>query len=142
MCWATSMTNKQYCWIQYLVAFWNFTFHFYEDMLINKHPQLLFYRFSSQILHTFSLFHIKVTVIITKAFIKIAARAIYTYLSFFSDTDTICNKIKSFYDRCFPQQITLQTTVQLYILRDFSSLRIGNMNSKRHTLPIICTVLV
>ena len=141
MCWATAMTNKQCCWIQYLVEFWNFTFDFYADMLY-KHPQLLFYGFNSQILDTFSLFHIKVTVIITKAFIKIAARAIYTYLSFFSDTDTICNKIKSFYDLCFPQQITLQTTVQLYILRDFSSLRIGNMNSKRHTLPIICTVLV
>ena len=141
MCWATAMTNKQCCWIQYLVEFWNFTFDFYADMLY-KHPQLLFYRFNSQILDTFSLFHIKVTVIITKSSHQDCGPCYIHLPIFFSYTDTICNKIKSFYDCCFPQQITLQTTVQLYILQDYSSLRIGNMNSKRHTLPIICTVLV
>ena len=36
-----------------------------------------------------------------------------------------------------------QTTVQLYILGYYSSVRIGfNMNNKHHTLPIIYTMLV
>ena len=40
----------------------------------------------------------------------------------------------------FPQQIRPQTTVQWYILQDYSSVRISfNMNNKCHTLPIAYT---
>ena len=51
--------------------------------------------------------------------IKIVTHAIYTYL-FFSYTYTL-----QFCDRCFPWQIRPKTTVQLYILQDYSSVRIG-----------------
>ena len=37
-----------------------------------------------------------------------------------------------------PQQVRLQTAVQLYILQDYSSVRIGfNMIKKWHTLSIV-----
>ena len=52
-------------------------------------------------------------------------------------------KIKICSDRCFRHQIRLQTTVQWYILRDYSSARIGfNIINKCHTLPIVYSMLV
>ena len=43
----------------------------------------------------------------------------------------------------FPQQIRPQTTVQLGVLQECTSVRIGfSMNHKRHTLPIVYTMLV
>ena len=46
-------------------------------------------------------------------------------------------------DHCFPQEIRPWNTVQLYMLRDYLSRRIGfNMNIKRHPLPIVYTILV
>ena len=52
-------------------------------------------------------------------------------------------KIKICCDRCFRQQIRLQTTVQWYILRDYSSARIGfNIINKCHTLPVVYSMLV
>ena len=78
--------------------------------------------------------------VLQKVGIKIVAHAICTYL-FFSYTCTLlfCWKMKSCFDRCFPQQIRPQTTVQSYILQDYSSVRIGfNMINKSHTLPIVC----
>ena len=52
-------------------------------------------------------------------------------------------KIKICCDRCFRQQIRLQTTVQWYILRDYSSARIGfNIINKCHTLPFVYSMLV
>ena len=44
---------------------------------------------------------------------------------------------------CLPQQIRLQATVQLYILWDYSSVRIGfSINKKCHTLAVVYTMLV
>ena len=43
-------------------------------------------------------------------------------------------------NHCFPQQIRTQITVQWYILKDYSSVRIDfNMIKKQHTLPIVYT---
>ena len=59
-----------------------------------------------------------------------------------SKSSLFYKKMKSCFDRCFPQQIRPQTTVQSYILRDCSSVRIGfNMINKRHTLPIVYAML-
>ena len=66
------------------------------------------------------------------------ARAIYNY-RVFSHTCTLhfYLKIKRCCDRCFLQQIRPHTTVQLYIVRDFSSVMIGfSMINKRHILPL------
>ena len=50
---------------------------------------------------------------------------------------------KSCCDRFFPQQTIAQNTVQLYVLRDYSSVWIGfNMINKHHTLPVVYTMLV
>ena len=86
----------------------------------------------------------KVFASVIKARIKIVVGAIYTNL-FFSYTYTFlfCWKIKSCCDPCFPQQIRPQTPVQLYILQDYSSERIGfSMINKRQTVPIGYTMLV
>ena len=46
-------------------------------------------------------------------------------------------------DHCFPQQIRPQNTVQLNVLRDYLSGRIGfSLNNKCHPLPILYTLLV
>ena len=66
-------------------------------------------------------------------------------LAFFSFTYTLlfCRKRKTCCDHCFLQEIRPRNTVQLYILRDYLSRRIGfNMNNKRHPLPIVYTILV
>ena len=73
-----------------------------------------------------------------KACIKIVACAIYTYL-FFSYTYTIlfCRKIKSCCDQFFSANLTADYSIVIYILPDYSSVRIGfNMNNKCLTLPI------
>ena len=90
-----------------------------------------------------NLVHISLTVsvfsiwksmwVLQTACIKIVAHAIYTYL-FFSYTYTLvfCWKI---WCCCLPQQIRPQTTVQLYILWDYSGVRIGfNMIKNHHTV--------
>ena len=79
-----------------------------------------------------------------KARIKIVVLAIYTYLFFsYSCTLLFYWKVKSCCDRCFPQQIRSKNNVQWYIIRAYSSLRIGfNMINKRHTLPIVYSMLV
>ena len=69
----------------------------------------------------------------------------YSQLPIFSYTYTLlfCCRIKSCCERCFPQQTRPLTTVQLGILQDYSRVKIGfNMNNKRHTLPIVYTMLV
>ena len=69
----------------------------------------------------------------------------YLHLSIFTFTYTllVCDKIKSCCDHRFPQQIRPQNTAQLYILRDYSSGTIGfNMKNKRHSLPVVYTILV
>ena len=90
-----------------------------------------------------SIFYMKTTATATKTSIKIVVRAISTYLLFsFTYIILFCGKMKSCCDRCFPQQIRPQTTVQLYTLRDYSSERIGfSLNNKYHTVPIVCTTL-
>ena len=70
---------------------------------------------------------------------------LFALIYFFSHAYTLLFfwKIKSCCYRSFPQQIRLQTTVQLYILRDCSSVSIGfSMNNKRHTLHTVYTMLV
>ena len=78
-----------------------------------------------------------------KARIRIVAHAIFTYLLFsFTHTLFSSSKIKSC-DLCVSQEIRPQTIVQLYLLQDYSSVRISsNMNNKYHTLPIVYTMLV
>ena len=61
----------------------------------------------------------------------------YFFLTFFL---LFCCKLNSCCECCFPQQNRPQTTVQWYILRNCSSVRIGlNIINKRHTLPV-CTI--
>ena len=77
--------------------------------------------------------------VLQKAHIKIWPMP-FTLNLFFSYTYTLlfCNKMKSCCDRYFPQQIRPQTTVQLYKLQDYSSVRIHiSMINKRHTPPIV-----
>ena len=79
--------------------------------------------------------------VLQKARINIVAGAIYAQLFFpYTYTLLVCSSC----DCCFPQQIRPQTTIQLYILRDYSNERIGfNMINKQHKLlPIIYTMLV
>ena len=74
-----------------------------------------------------------------KALFKIVACAIYIYTSY-----TLFIHLHFVYIQSpFPQQIVPQNTVQLYMLRDCSSVRIGfNMINKRRTLPVVYTMLV
>ena len=75
--------------------------------------------------------------------IKKSLRVLFTLTQCFSNTYTLLFywKIKSCCDRYFPQQIRPQTTVQLYVLRDYSNVRIGfNIINKRHILPIVYSV--
>ena len=96
-------------------------------------------------LKTFSVFFIrKLLRGAQKARIKIVVLAIYTYL-FFSYKYTLLFywKIKSCCDRYFPQKIRPKNNVQWYIWRGYSSMRIGfSMINKRHTLPIVYSMLV
>ena len=93
-----------------------------------------------------SLFHMKITVSVTKSSYQDWATMLFnTYLFFFSYTYTLlfCWKIKCCCDRYFPEQIRPQTTVQWYILQNYLSVKIGfNMINKCHTLPIAYTMLV
>ena len=77
--------------------------------------------------------------VLQKARIKIVACAIYTYQFFHLHTlFSSAAKQKSCSNRWFLEQIRPQTTIQLYILQDYSSVGIGfNMNSKRHILPML-----
>ena len=82
--------------------------------------------------------------VLEKASIKMMACAIYTYLVFsYTCTLLFWWKTKSYCDCCFLQQIILQKTVQLDMLLDYSSVRIGfNMINKCLTLPVVYTMLV
>ena len=68
----------------------------------------------------------------------------HLHLPFFLlHTHFSCRKRKTCCDHCSLQEIRPRNTVQLYILRDYLSRRIGfNMNNKRHPLPIVYTILV
>ena len=80
-----------------------------------------------------------------KAHIKIVALAIYLHLPIFSFTNTLSHlwQNKKLLWLLFPQQIRPQSTVQLYILQGYSSVRISfNMNNKCQALPILYTMLV
>ena len=62
---------------------------------------------------------------------------------FFTMNSPFLVQDRKFCDRCFPQQIRTQTTVQLGILQDHSNMGIDfNMNHKRHPLHIVYTMLV
>ena len=85
-------------------------------------------------------FHMKITAIV----MKITAWC-YLHLPVFSFTYTllVCGKINSCCDLCFPQQIRPLNTVQLFILQDYSSVRIGfSMNNKRLSFSVVYTMLV
>ena len=59
----------------------------------------------------------------------------YLHLPIFFLHIQFCWKRKSYCDGCFPQQHRLQTIVQLYILQDDSSVRIGfDMINATHCL--------
>ena len=63
---------------------------------------------------------------------------LFTYFFSYTYTLRFCWEIKSCCHRWFPQQTRPQITVQSYILRDCSSVRISfNMINNRHTLPIV-----
>ena len=70
---------------------------------------------------SYSLFHMKIPANVEKIFTSRLWPLLFT-LVFFSYTYThfFCSKIKSCCDYCFPQQGRPQTTVQLYILWDYS----------------------
>ena len=91
-----------------------------------------------------SLFHTKNTASVTENSRSRSLPVLFTF-TYFSYTYSLFFhwKIKSCFDLCFPQQIRAQTTLQWYILQDYSSTRIGfNTIKKRHTLPIVYTMLV
>ena len=96
-------------------------------------------------INEFSLFHMRIIASVTKSSHQDRGPWYLRLPIFFSYTCTLlsCWKIKSCCNRCFPQQIRPQITVKLYILRDYSSVRIGfNMIRKCHTLPVVYTMLV
>ena len=72
---------------------------------------------------------------------KLASRSravLFTYFFSYTYTLRFCWEIKSCCHRWLPQQTRPQITVQSYILRDCSSVRISfNMINNRHTLPIV-----
>ena len=80
--------------------------------------------------------------VLQETHVKCVARVIYTYLFFFLYMySPLPLENKKLWSR-FPQLIRPQTTVQWYILWDYSSVRIGfSMISKRHILPIVYTTL-
>ena len=82
--------------------------------------------------------------VLQKTHIKVVAGAIYTYLFFFLYIQSpLPLENKKLFNLFFPQQIRAQTTLQWYILQDYSNVRIVfNMIKKRHTLPIVYTMLV
>ena len=90
-----------------------------------------------------SLFHMKITASVTKSSHQDRGPC-YLHLPFFSYTCTyLFWKIRSYRDLCFPQQVRSQTTVHLCILQGYCSVRIDfNIDYKRHTLPIVNTMLV
>ena len=90
---------------------------------------------------SFSLFHMKITTSVAKNSHQdrgpchLHLPVLFIYILF-------CGKIKTYCDRCFPQQIRPQTTVQPSILQDYSSVRIDvNVINKRLTLPVAYTIL-
>ena len=90
------------------------------------------------------LFRMKITTSVTKSSHQ-HCDLCYLHLPIFSFTYTLllCGKMQSCCDYCFPLQIRPQNTIQLYLLRDYSSGRIDfNMNNKPHSLPTVYTMLV
>ena len=87
----------------------------------------------------FSLFHMKITASVAKSLYQVQGRCYLHFPIFFLYMHSLFFwKIKICSDRCFHQQIRLQTTVQWYIVRDYSSAKIVfNIINKCHTLPII-----
>ena len=91
-----------------------------------------------------NVFHIKITMSVTRNLHQ-DCDPCYLHLPIFSYTYTLlfCCKTKSCCNQCFPQQIRPQTIVELCILQNYSSVRIGfSVNNKHHTLPIVYTILV
>ena len=91
-----------------------------------------------------TLFHMKITVSVTKSLHQNHGLCYLHLTSFFSFTYTLlfCNKIKICCDWCFPQQIIPKTMIQLYIYYEnilvwgLVSLSITNTT---YTLPIVYT---
>ena len=124
-----------------LVSHYYFYFSYIYNRL-NNFPGffniiITFEKISEELLQSF---HTNITASVTKSPHQDRGPCDLHLHIFFSYIYTLlfCWKIKSCCDRCFPQQIGPQTTVQWYILRDYSSVRIGfNMINKCHTLPIV-----
>ena len=117
-----------------------------SELYCNRGSTLSCFRYAELVPYclylVYSLFHMKITVSVTKSshqdcglcYLNLPIFFLYIHYLLF------CGKIKSCCDHCFTQQINPKTTVQLW---DHSSVRIGfNKNNKGHTLPIIYTMLV
>ena len=120
-------------------------------LVVGSQRVKLFYMFSKTfdlfliyIVIRWSLFQMNISASVSRSLHQHCGPC-YLHLPIFSFTHTllVSGKIKSCSDHCFPQQIGPQNTVQLNILQDYSSVRIGfNMNNKCHSLPILYNMLV
>ena len=122
-----SVTNRIFCHFGQLLPF-------YPKNPKNQNFEKMKKRPGDMIILHKSVFSIwKSLQVLQKARIKSITRAIYTYLIFsYTYTLLFCWKM-SCCDSCFSQEIRPQTTAQLYIFWNYSSLKIGfNMINKRH----------
>ena len=92
------------------------------------------------------LFRMKITTSITKSSHQDHIQG-YLHLTIFFflyiHSSILLENLKNCYDLWFLQQIRPQTTIQWYIFRDYSRVRIDfHMITKRHTLPVVYTMLV
>ena len=88
----------------------------------------------------YCLFHMKITLSVIKSCHQDHCLC-YLHLPICSYTYTLffCWKKKGCCDHYLPQQTRPQTTAQLYIFQDYSSVRTGfNLIKKCHTLPASC----
>ena len=103
------------------------------------HVLAVTYSFYVTCFHLLVLFHMNIIVAITTSLHEDCGPC-YLYLPISSYTYTLllCWKIKNERDRLFHQQIGPQITVQLYILRVYSSVKIcSNLTNKCRTLSIV-----
>ena len=86
--------------------------------------------------HLLQSFHMKITASVKKRLHQDCSPCYLHLHIFFYIHSRCCN-------HSFPLEIRLQNTIQIYILREYFSVRIGfNMNNKCHSLLIVCTMFV
>ena len=91
-----------------------------------------------QTINDISLFQTKITATVTRSSHQDRGLCYLYFPIFYTKSLLFYWKIKTGCYRCFPQQIRQQVTVQWYILRNYSSVKVlFNMINKHHTLRIV-----